>query len=82
MFLTSALDSLEIFLIFSASRRSSAERKRYYEISRGSVIEIDAALDVANKLQYLKNANIAPLGESMIECFKILTGLIKANDKD
>lgn len=30
------------------SRKSEAERKRYFEISRGSIIEIDAAMDIAN----------------------------------
>jgi len=28
------------------SRRSVAERKRFYEISRGSIIEIDAVLEL------------------------------------
>jgi len=38
-----------------ASRKSEAERKRYYEIARGSLIEIDAALDIAKELGYLAN---------------------------
>jgi len=35
-----------------ASRKSAAERKRYYEVARGSIIEIDAALDVSAELKY------------------------------
>jgi four helix bundle protein len=58
------------------SRKSEAERKRYYEIARGSVIEIDAALDIAIDLAYLDGFKTELLGESMISCFKILTGLI------
>lgn len=60
-----------------ASRKSVAERRRYYEIARGSLIEIDAALDIANVLDYLKNYNLVPIGEKMIRCFKLLTGLMK-----
>ena len=43
--------------------------------------EIDAALDVADDLGYLKNADLAKLGEAMINCFKMLTGLINSQSK-
>jgi len=52
-----------------SSRKSEAERKRYYEIARGSVIEIDAALDIAVDLAYMDGLNTESLGESMIRCF-------------
>jgi four helix bundle protein len=70
--------ALSVHLNFAegASRKSSQERKRYFEIARGSVIEIDAALDIAKELNYLNNLEINKLGESLIKCFKILTGLI------
>jgi four helix bundle protein len=47
--------ALSVHLNFAegSSRKSDAERKRYYEIATGSVIEIDAALDIANDLHYL-----------------------------
>ena len=61
-----------------ASRKSKIERMRYYEISRGSLIEIDAALDVANDLDYLENVNTEILGADMVICFKLLSGLIKS----
>jgi four helix bundle protein len=35
--------SVKSNLAEGCSRRSEAERKRYFEVSRGSVIEIDAA---------------------------------------
>lgn len=50
--------SVHLNIAEGASRKSHAERKRYYEIARGSVIEIDAALDIANELDYLKNVII------------------------
>lgn len=61
------------------SRRSSVERSRFHEIARGSLIEIDAAVDVAHKLKYFKTEDTEHLGKLMIQCFKILTGLIAAN---
>jgi len=60
-----------------ASRRSATERKRFYEIARGSIIEIDASLDIASDLEYLKNYDLSKSGETMIKCFKLLCGLMK-----
>lgn len=68
--------SVHLNIAEGASRKSEVERKRYYEISRGSMIEIDAALDVANGLDYLNNYNTTKLGELMVNCFKMLSGLI------
>ena len=54
--------SVHLNIAEGASRKSEAERKRYYEVARGSVIEIDASLDVANDLNYLKEINTEKLG--------------------
>lgn len=70
--------SVHLNIAEGASRKSETERKRYYEISRGSLVEVDAALDVASDLDYLKNLDRESLGEVTIKCFKILTGLIKS----
>ena len=69
--------SVHLNIAEGASRKSEAERKRYYEISRGSIVEIDAALDIARDLNYLENIKIDVLGELTIKCFKILTGLLR-----
>jgi four helix bundle protein len=74
--------SVHLNIAEGASRRSAAERKRYYEVSRGSVIEIDAALDIADDLKYLAEIETGNLGQSMINCFKLLTGMIGPNNKD
>ena len=68
--------SVHLNIAEGASRKSELERKRYYEISRGSVVEIDAALDVAIELGYLENLDLKSLEISMVQCFKLLTGLI------
>ena len=73
--------SVHLNIAEGSSRKSAAERKRYYEIARGSVIEIDAAFDIANDLGYMKTIDINNLGQSMIASFKLLTGLIQSEIK-
>ena len=73
--------SVHLNIAEGASRKSEQERKRYYEIARGSIIEIDAALDIANDLKYLSNVDTQQLGEKMIKTFKLLTGLIASCTK-
>ena len=68
--------SVHLNIAEGSSRKSEVERKRYYEISRGSIVEIDAALDIAKELNYLDNFDLNQLQESMIKTFKILSGLI------
>jgi four helix bundle protein len=68
--------SVNLNISEGASRKSEPERKRYYEISRGSMIEIDGALDIAKDLGYLTNYDSVKLGETMIRCFKMLSGMI------
>lgn len=72
--------SVHLNIAEGASRKSVIERKRFYEIARGSIIEIDAALDIAHKLEYINNYNSKNLEMFLIKCFKILTGLISSNN--
>jgi len=44
--------SVHLNIAEAASRKSGIERKRFFEIARGSVIEIDAAFDIASDLDY------------------------------
>jgi len=44
-----------------SSRKSETERKRFYEIARGSLIEVDAALDIASDLNYASTENLQAL---------------------
>jgi four helix bundle protein len=64
-----------------ASRKSESERKRYYEVARGSIVEIDAAFDIAEKLGYLKELLVVELGKAMVRCFQIVCRLIKPKSK-
>jgi four helix bundle protein len=64
-----------------ASRKSETERKRFYEISRGSIVEVDAAFDIAEKLGYLKELLLVELGKAMVKCFQIVSRLINPKSK-
>ncbi len=72
--------ALSVHLNFAegSSKHSNAERKRYYEIARSSIVEIDSALDVAEDLGYLNKEILGDLGESMKLCFKQLSNLINS----
>ena len=68
--------SVHLNLAEGCSRKSKKERSRYYEVSRGSIVEIDACLDVAVALKYVSFENLKPLGESMVSTFRLLSGMI------
>jgi four helix bundle protein len=72
--------SVHLNLAEGCSRKAPGERKRYFEIARGSVIEIDAALDIAVDLNYTTKEHLQTVGESIINCFGSLTGLIKSTE--
>jgi four helix bundle protein len=70
--------SVHLNIAEGSSRKSLKERKRYYEIARGSIVEIDAAMDIAKSLNYLDKTDLTLLGKKMILCFKLLTGLLNS----
>jgi four helix bundle protein len=69
--------SVHLNIAEGCSRKSMNERKRYFEIARGSVIEIDTAIDIAYELSYVSVDQLQPLGNNIIQTFKLLSGLIK-----
>ena len=60
-----------------ASRRSNAERKRFFEIARSSLIEVDAQIEISIKLLYCSEEEIKELELLMNEIFAMLSALIK-----
>lgn len=73
--------SVHLNIAEGSSRKSETERKRFYEIARGSLIEIDAALDIAFDMGYCTEEGLQSLGGLMIKCFKLLSGLINSFTK-
>ena len=68
--------SVHLNIAGGCSRKSKADRTRFYEIARGSVIEIDAAIGIAYKLSYVKLEQLEHLGDNIIKTFKLLSGMI------
>ena len=73
-----AVISVHLNLAEGCSRRSSVERKRFFEVSRGSVIEVDACLDFAVKLNYTRLEDLKNLGDAIIKTFQMLSTMINA----
>ena len=68
--------SVHLNIAEGCSRKSLVERKRFYEISRGSVIEIDTALDIAFELAYANRNEFQPTGDLIVRNFSMLSGMI------
>ena len=68
--------SVHLNVAEGCSRKSLAERKRFFEIARGSIIEIDAALDIALELGYTTKEALTDLGNLMIRSFQIISKMI------
>ena len=68
--------SVHLNVAEGCSRKSAAERKRFYEIARGSVIEIDTAMDVAVDLNYISKEKLDDFGKLLIRAFQIISKMI------
>ena len=68
--------SVNLNLAEGCSRKSKLERNRFFEIARGSVIEVDAAFEIANDLSYTTFEQLKFLGNLIINTFKLLSGMI------
>jgi four helix bundle protein len=68
--------SVHLNIAEGCSRKSEQERKRFFEISRGSLIEVDAALDIASDLHYVDKEALTELGKAIVDTFKQLSALI------
>ena len=68
--------SVHLNLAEGCARKSNAKRMRFMEISRGSLVEVDPALDIAQTLNYLHPDDLTDLEPVMWSAFKGLSGLI------
>lgn len=60
-----------------AARSSFKERRRFYEIARSSLVEIDTQLAIAAKLGYLTVNNPENIEDKLNHIFAMLSNLIK-----
>ncbi len=59
-----------------ASRKSILDRKRFYEISRSSLVELDTQIEIAISLGFMKSEN-EELNNLFNEVFAMLSKMIR-----
>ncbi len=59
-----------------ASRRTMPERKRFYEISRSSLVEIDTQLEISFELEIISSTNLETIYDRLNHIFAMITNLI------
>jgi len=58
------------------ARKSWMERKRFFEIARSSLVEIDTQLEISFQLKYLTREELIKLNEPINRLFARLSNLI------
>ncbi|MFA7421083.1 MAG: four helix bundle protein [Melioribacteraceae bacterium] len=59
------------------ARYSDNEKKRFLEIARSSLVEIDAQIELATQLDFCSKAQIRVIDELLNRNFAMLTNLVK-----
>lgn len=60
-----------------ASRKTEKERKRFYEISRSSLVELDTQIGISINLGYLNKTHISKLEKLANEIFAMLSAMAR-----
>ena len=60
-----------------ASRSSTNERKRFYEIARSSLVEVDTQIEIAKNLSYVSESEISQIAQQTNHIFAALSNLIR-----
>lgn len=59
-----------------AARKSKNEKKRFYEIARSSLVEVDTQVEIAITLGYVNKEQVKILEEYILSVFKMLSKMI------
>jgi four helix bundle protein len=59
-----------------SSRISPKEKKRFYEIARGSIVEVDTQIEISLLLNYIKNEDILAFEKYSESVFRMLSKMI------
>ena len=60
-----------------SSRKSKAERIRFFEIARSSIVEIDTQVEISKRLNFVKKENLDDLDIDINRIFAMLSKLMK-----
>ncbi len=72
-----AATSISANIAEGASRKSLTERKRFFEISRSSLVEVDTHIEIAKELEFLGEKILSELEKDLNELFAKLSNFIK-----
>lgn len=83
--LTSQLRRASVSIISNIAegfaRTSEIETRRFLEIARSSLVEVDTQIEISKTLRYLSEKDIKDLSENSNHIFAMLTNLIKKFSK-
>ncbi len=68
--------SISSNLAEGAARKSPKEKKRFYEVSRSSLVEVDTQIEICLLLDFIKKENITELGKYSESIFRMLSKII------
>ncbi len=72
-----ALYSVPLNIAEGASRRGSREFRRYLDMARGSLHEIEAILDIVAQQKYLPDDELDPIRSCRDACARMVYGLLR-----
>ncbi len=75
-----ASSSVHLNIAEGCSRKSNLERKRFFEIARGSLIEVDTAIGLAVDLKYITLEKLDSIKDLIIENFKMISVMISSDN--
>ena len=73
-----ASTSIVLNISEGSSRKSKIERNRFYEIARGSIIEIDSCCEIILEEKYLEPEDLTVLGKNIKTTFILLSKLMNS----
>ena len=68
--------SIHLNIAEGCSRKSVIERRRFFEVSRGSAIEVDTIFDISIDLNYIKKEELTDTGILLVRTVQMLNKMI------
>lgn len=72
-----ACNSIALNLAEGVSRRGSKEFRRFADMARGSLVELEAVLDLVQHLGYFEPSELEEVNATRDECAKPVYGLLR-----
>jgi four helix bundle protein len=76
-----AATSVHLNIAEGCSRKSAKERNRFFEISRGSLVEVDAVIGLAFDLDFITMDDVNSVAAEVTRCFQMLCKIIDVEEK-